>query len=424
MVPPQDAQRPQPSQENLLLDYVHRLEKHKSGRKAAHIHLSDLRPFNRREHHVRVASNSFETMVKTLQGQLFVLKNSDLFFVYKAEAEADARDSVQRVRFLFSDDPLLTEEEDDGAQFTTWYDVEADFDNFLYAVQSLVDAEQQRQAQVRTELDTRSALKARQEQGEPLTPEILARVETALARADLSNLVRRQYICGLGPKEAPEPAFSELFISIKDLRETLLPGVNLTSNRWLFQYLTQTLDRRMLAMLGKTDQITISGDISFNLNVSTLLSPEFLAFDDNVPAARRGAMVVELQKVDIFADLGAYLFAREFIQDRGYRLCIDGLTHKTMGMIDRERLGADLVKLVWDPELVDEGDTLRGKVQAMVRRAGEGKVVLCRCDDRVAIDFGRSIGIGLFQGRHVETLIAEDNRRRELMRLKRRIQRS
>ena len=425
-MPPQDLQRNQPSQENLLLDYVHRLEKHKGGRRAAHIHLSALRPFNRREHHVRVASNSFEAMVKALQGQLFVLKNSDLFFVYKVEADAEAQDCVQRVRFLFSDDPLLTEEDEEteGPKFTTWYDVEAEFNEFLFAVQGLVDAEQQRQSQVRTQLDTRSALKARQEEGEPLTPEILARVETALERADLSNLVRRQYICGLGPKEAPEPEFSELFISIKDLRETLLPGVNLTSNRWLFQYLTQTLDRRMLAMLGKTDQITISGDISFNLNVSTLLSPEFLAFDDNVPAARRGAMVVELQKVDIFADLGAYLFAREFIQERGYRLCIDGLTYKTMGMVDRERLGADLVKLVWDPELVDGGDTLREKVHAMVRRNGENRMVLCRCDNREAIDFGRSIGVGLFQGRHVETLIAEDNRRRELMRLKRRIQRS
>ena len=418
-----DSQRRQPSQENLLLDYVRRLEKHKGGRKAAHIHLSALRPFNRREHHIRVAANSFETLIKNLQGQLFTLKSSDLFFIYKVEAEGDAETAVQRVRFLFSDDPLLAEEDGGTTGFCTWYDVETEFDEILHNVQGLLDAEQKRQAEVRTDLDTRAALKARQEQGEPLTPEILARVETALSRADLSNLVRRQFICGLGPKDTPEPAFSELFISIKDLRETLLPGVNLTSNRWLFQYLTQTLDRRMLAMLGKTDNITISGDISFNLNVSTLLSPAFLSFDDNITANRRGAMVVELQKVDIFADLGAYLFAREFVQERGYRVCIDGLTRKTMAMIDRERLGADLVKLVWDPELVDEGNETRDKVFSLVKRTGENRVVLCRCDDREAVDFGKSVGITMFQGRHVETLIAEDNRRRELMRLKRRIQR-
>ncbi len=421
---PQDAQRNQPSQENLLLDYVHRLEKHKGGRKAVHVHLSALRPFNRREHHVRVAAGSFENMIKALQGQLFTLKSSDLFFVYKVEAEAEAQNAVQRVRFLFSDDPLLAEEETEQTRFSTWYDVEKQFDELLYNVQGLVAEEQKRESKVRAELDTRAALKARQEQGEPLTPDILARVETALVRADLSNLMRRQYICGLTRKGAPEPAFSEMFISIKDLRETLLPGVNLTANRWLFQYLTQTLDLRMLSLLGKTDQISITGDVSFNINVSTLLSPDFLAFDDNVPAARRGAMVVELQTVDIFADLGAYLFAREFIQERGYRVCIDGLTYETMPMIDRERLGADFVKLVWDSDLVDKEGNLGEKVRSMVRRTGEGRVVLCRCDNREAIDFGMSVGIGMFQGRHVENLIAEDNRRRELMRLKRRMQRS
>ena len=214
--------------------------------------------------------------------------------------------------------------------------METQFEDLLRLVQSMVEEEKRREAEVRAQMDTRAQLKVKQQRGEPLTPEVLARVETALARADLSNLVRRQFICGITDKGAPEPLFSELFMSIKDLRETLVPGVNLTSNPWLFQHLTQTLDRRMLAMLGKTDSITMSGDISFNLNVSTLLSPEFLTFDDNLTAARRGAMVVELQKLDIFADLGAYLFAREFVQERGYRICIDGLTYETMPLIDRE----------------------------------------------------------------------------------------
>ena len=222
----------------------------------------------------------------------------------------------------------------------------------------------------------------------------------------------------------PEPLFSELFISIRDLRETLLPGVNLLSNRWLFQHLTETLDRRMLSMLNKTDRITISGDISFNVNVSTLLTQEFLNFDDSIPAARRGAMIIELQKEDIFADLGAYLFAREFVQAKGYRVCLDSLTLQTMAIIDRRRLGADLAKLIWHPEMVDGGEEVHAEVRDLVSSSGEGTIIMCRCDNREAIDFGKSVGISLFQGRYVENLIAEDNRRRELLRLKRRIERS
>ena len=170
--------------------------------------------------------------------------------------------------------------------------------------------------------------------------------------------------------------------------------------------------------------MTISGDISFNLNVGTLLSQEFQGFDDNFMAGRRGGMIIELQKVDIFANLGAYLFAREFIQAKGYRVCIDGLSYQAMAVIDRERLGADFVKLVWHPEMMDGGDEIHNHIRTMIRYAGEDRVVLCRVDNREAIDFGQSVGITLFQGRHIEHLIAEDNRRKELLRLKRRMERS
>ena len=37
-------------------------------------------------------------------------------------------------------------------------------------------------------------------------------------------------------------------------------------------------------------------------------------------------MIIELQLIDIFAELGAYLFIREFVRDRGYLMCIDGCT--------------------------------------------------------------------------------------------------
>jgi hypothetical protein len=413
-----------PSQENLLLDYLRRLEKQKEGRKAVQIVISGLKPFNRREQHIRAAASSFEPLVQDLEGQLFTLKTSDLVFIYKDTAHPRVETVVQKVRFLFSDDPLL-EEDDPERRFVVWYDVASQFEDILRLVQSLADAEEKKTGDLRDKrLDTRAALKARQERGEPLTPAVLARVEQSLGSADLSNLVRRQFVCAFDAKLRPQPFFSELFISIADLRETVVPGVNMTANRWLFQHLTETLDRRMLSMLGKTDRIAITGDISFNLNIATLLSNEFLAFDDNITAGRRGAMIIELSLVDIFADLSAFLFVREFVQDKGYRICVDGLNHQTMELVDREKLGVDLVKIVWTPELVDRGEDMHEKVRDFVKRIGENRVVMCRVDSREAIDFGRQVGIALFQGRQVENLIAEDNRRKDLLKLKRRIERS
>ena len=413
-----------PSQEKLLTDYVRRLEKLKDGRGLAHIHLSKLRPFNRRDQHIRTAAGNFDQLVKDMQGQLFTLKNSDLFFFFKNEVKGQVETVVQKIRFLFGDDPLVEEEGKDGREFATWYDANAQYEEVVQLVQGLVDAEEKRQTEVRNRMDARQRLKEKQKKGEPLTPSVLAKVEESLSRADLSNLVRRQFICRVDGKMVPEQLFSELFISIQDLRETILPGVNLVSNRWLFQHLTETLDRRVLSMLMKTDAVSISGDISFNINIRTLLSDQFQIFDDNLSAARRGAIVIELQKEDIFSDLSSYLFAREFVQTKGYRLWLDGLTMETLQVIDRERLGADLAKIVWHPNLADAGDEVQAVIKKLIDRDGPEKWILCRCDNREAIDFGRNVGIDQFQGRFVENLIAEDGRRRDLLKLKRRIERS
>ncbi len=413
-----------PNQEKLLLEYLRRLEEHKSGRHAVHLLLSRLKSYNRREHHVRAAANSFEQLIKELQGQLFILENSDLFFFFKDEVLGQVETIIQKIRFLFSDDPLLENEEENQDDFVAWYDADLQYEEILKLIQGLVNVKEQRRNHARARMDTRAALRARQREGEPLTPEVLAKVENALERADLSNLVRRQFICRIDGQMIPEQAFSEMFISIADLRETMIPGVNLVSNRWLFQHLTESLDLRMLSLLSKTDTFTISGDISFNANVATLLSTEFQDFDDNISAAKRGSMIVELQNIDIFSDLSAYLFAREYLQDKGYRICIDGMTQKTLPLIERERLGADLIKLVWHPEMADGGEDNHEYIRAMVKRTNPARVILCRVDNREAIDFGHSIGIGLFQGHYVENLIAEDNRRRELLKLKRRMERA
>ena len=410
------------TQEQLLLEYLRRLESRREGRKAVRINLSSLMPANRREHHIRAAISSFEALVSELVGQLFQLKNLDLFFVYKSEANARIEDTVQKVKFLFSDDPLFDEKARSETEFVNWFDVETGYDQLVEMVREMSD-EDGGKKRTATRSNVREALKARQDHGDPLTPEILSRAVKALLRTDLTSLVRRQFVCGVSKKLVPEPVFSELFISIMDLRETMMPGINITSNRWLFQYLTESLDKRVLSLLSKTDRLSITGDISFNVNVSTLLSPEFLAFDEGVSAARRGSMVLELQKVDIFADLGAFLFVREFCQEKGYRICLDGMTYQNMSMIDRERLGVDYIKLMWNAELVDGGEEMKKRLRAMIDDAGTGRVILARCDNREAVDFGRSVGINMFQGHFIEHLIAEDERRRQLLKLKHRIER-
>ncbi|MEO0034176.1 MAG: hypothetical protein RLZZ501_199 [Pseudomonadota bacterium] len=398
-----------PSQESQLLDYLRRLERHRQNRKAVYLHLSGLMAQNRREHHLRVVASAFEPLVKMMLAQVFTLANADLMVIYKAQAGDEIEAAVVKLRFLFSEDPLVRDEAGGRqAAFCTRYDLEREYDLVLTQAQKLAKAEADRRSAAHEQAVARQLRPPQPSGGDPFTPELLTRVEQALGQADLANLVRRQAVCAMVGKTPPQPVFHELFISIADLRQTLFPSVNVNSSPWLFQQLTETLDRRVLSLLNKHDDRTLEGDISINLNVATILEPEFLTFDDNVKAGMRGTIVLELQKVDIFADLGAYLFARDFAHDRGYRICIDGLTYSQLPFVDRERLGADLIKLVWDGSLAEEQDR---KTEAL-KRIGVTRIILCRCDTPVAIEFGHSVGISLFQGRYVESVLQGDPHKR------------
>lgn len=408
------------NQEELFFDYIRRLEHHRQGRELVYLHLSKLRPFNRREHHVRVAADAFEGMVKELLGQVFILKNADILFVFKTEASGQVEQAVDKIKFLFGDDPLLAEDTTEGKAFQSWYDVGQDYENVVALARSLIQGRTSG-GEAQSVLDGRAALEAKQQEGEKITPRSLDRLIDGLKAADLTNMIRRQYVCSLeGPQLVPQPRFSELFISISDLREALMPEVNMTASPWLFQHLTETLDRRVLSMLSKTEDRDFTGDISINLNVTTLLSPEFLKFDENVIAAMRGNIVLELQHIDIFSDLNAYLFAREFVKDRGYKICIDGVKYQTLPFIDRDRLDADMIKVIWHSDILHGGQDVTDMVKRHIMLTGAARVVLSRCDSEEAIDFGRSMGIELFQGRHVEALIAEESRRKNLRKLKQR----
>jgi hypothetical protein len=211
-------------------------------------------------------------------------------------------------------------------------------------------------------------------------------------------------VCALLPKISPQPLFAEVHMALRELADTLVPGVDLTADPWLSQRLAESLDRRLLSCLAKQEVGVPSGPISVNLRLATLLSPEFLKFDHDFRRQTSTPVIVELQLIDIFAELGAYLFIREFARDRGYLMCIDGLHYLHLPLIDRKRLGADLVKMIWSADLLDVlNEARREELRSAIKRVGVDRVILCRCDNADAIRWGQSLGIRLFQGHYVDS---------------------
>jgi hypothetical protein len=407
--------------ETQLLAFVRKLERNYYDWRVVHLHLSGLKPRNRRDYQLRIAAREFDGLVRKFKSELFQASNGDIFFIWHGGTYADVDPVVLRLRYLFSDDPLANANDtaltdnaellvayDDGQflqalpslasglvqppKFCTWFDLEREYEAFCLHLNEYFE----RLGPGRSDVDG--------PRREPLDPARLARMETSLANMDLSGLIRRQPVCALLPRVAPQPLFAELYVAIRELAETLLPGVDLAADTWLFQRLAESLDRRLLSCLVSHQMGVAQGAISVNLRLATLLSPEFLKFDHEYRRQTAAPVIIELQLIDIFAELGAYLFIREFVRERGYLMCIDGLHYLHLPLIDRKRLGADLVKVIWSPDLLDGLDEARRQeLKAAIKRAGVDRVILCRCDSADAIGWGQSVGIRLFQGHYIDS---------------------
>ncbi|MGE0256434.1 MAG: hypothetical protein AB7N54_06690 [Alphaproteobacteria bacterium] len=404
-----------------LCDYVEQLRLHRKDRRAVHIHLSALQRDHRKGHHIRMAADTFNHVVKLFEGAIFVLSNDDIIVFANGARIRDIDEAVLKVRYLFSEDPLAHDEDDEQEEaepgrFCTWYDVTTQYDELctlaaeLRRVAELPPAERaaiEAEAAARV-ADRRAGADARARPHGPLTLAELVNIEEAIATLDLAPMMRRQPVCAITRGAAPQHVLDEVFVAIDELERVVTPRRPLTSDKWLFRRFTHTLDRRMMVLITRIEGYTPPKFFSLNLNVSTLLSPEFVAFDNALRSGARGTIMIELSLVDVFSDMAAYAFARDFVRDRGYKVCIDGLSCFTAGFVDRERLGADMMKVAWTKDMLEDvSGQRRATLADTVRRAGPARVILCHCDGGDAIEVGRGVGISLFQGHWVDRLLAE-----------------
>ncbi len=353
--------------------------------------------------------DTFENVTQKSNSEVLCLPNEDMVIFYRKKCIDEVKACLVKVHFMFRDDPAVKDSDDlEEIGFVKIYDLSADKDLFQKDIKDvLARFSQEAEAAPKKEFLQSSAAvfntstKKFQRQ---MTPDMLSKIQKILSMADFSSFIRRQSICAVIGKAPPQRVFEEVYVSIPDLREMLLPDVDLTSNPWLFLSLSETLDKRVLEIINRHDDSSLAGNFSVNINVSTILSDDFLEFDDNISASMRSTVILELQLTDIFSDIKAYMLVRNFTQSRGYKICIDGVTVDKLKYLNRVNLDSDLIKIIWHPSFMD---IVRedGHFIDYVNKAERAKMILCRIDDPQAVEVGNNLGINLYQGRYIQRML-------------------
>lgn len=362
---------------------------------AINFNLHQLMEQYRSDYQLKIAVNLAADLLASSQGSIFAFEDGGMVVLANHISTILTNKLIFQLRYLCMDDPLAyTEDGHENPEFCTVFSLGTEWQKCMnFATRRMTTGARGDKTETIMSSSQLSATR-------------MAGIERDLAQVDILPTLRRQPVCAITASGAVKRVFDELYVHMPHLRQLLKVDVDFVSNKWLFRYLTQLLDARVLALVKANPVHYLAQPISVNINLEALLTEWFAKFDAALQPAQKVAVVFEIPVVDVFADITAFHIAREAVQKLGYRVCIDGLTTQSFLQIDRENLKADLIKLQWNADVESDITAPHNQqLKAAVEACGPNRVILCRCDNKNAVDYGKAMRISLFQGRHLDGVI-------------------
>jgi hypothetical protein len=339
-------------------------------RRVLFAHFASLPAELRRPHHLRLLHDALEPMRGADRARFFALANGDMAVAWRGETASAASGVTAGLARLLAD----METPVDLASIVRILNLPEDtaLVNAAIAASTAVSAPPAHAGGSTALLDS-----AR-----------LAHIEHDLIQVNVSRFVRRKQIVERLPDGSFALRWEKHHLAVSELIQTLSPDGASQAPPWLFRRLTRTLDQRMLALLAAPHELRDIGPFSINLNIASILSSDFLRFDEALPAVLRGRVTLDLLPADLVADPGSFLFARNFAQTRGYRTLLRGIDADLLPMFAGAHHVVDLLQIRWSDAL--------GQIDPSSLRPVAQAIVLTRATPE-GIAWGTTCGIRYYQ---------------------------
>ena len=380
-----------PHDDAKLLSLLHSAKRELQGLRLVHLHLSLLKDKNLGDiATIRRAVQEISENSAFLQ--LFNLSNEDIIFLYKGIKFSTITDICQKIERLMLSRTQMTGlnpyRED---SLYSIMELSLNFVNVIRFIEGLDVTGGPDGAKVRTKPS--------------VTLEELARIERQMPIFDLSPYMLNQPVMDIRPEARNHREYFELYIAVKSVEDRLSPEFDITANRWLFNYFTSNLDQSILKTLNYGIDFIRGHKIGLNINLTTVLSAAFVKFDERLTAELRGNVVLEINKVDLIENESLYREVVDFARNRGYSICIDGLTPFWVTHMDLEYMACDYAKVFWSPDMLEMDRNEYDNLEERIRNQDNCRFVLARCGTVSGLLFAERIGIHLVQGRIVDNII-------------------
>lgn len=372
--------------EKYLLDALERVARNPAGYSVLYINISKLKPKNRHPEFVKILAKLFDSVVGDTKGTMFILANGDFAILGKDITHEIIDEAMKKLRAGLSADPVLHSK--DSKEFFDIYDFPEDLTTFHNYVEDLVANAVNLPA---NDVDFKR----------PVTVSEIDELINRLDEIDVAEIVKRQSILRILGGGKFDVIFQEFFVAVKDLSRQFDSSLDLVANRWLFLYLTQTLDKKTMEAFFSSDIENWPKQISLNLNLSSVFSREFVNFAKNFVRSEQ-KIIVEIQLMDVFNNLPLYFQAKEILHRGGHKLLLDAVSPSALKMLNIQTVAPDMIKVFWEPLLEYEPDN--EDLKNAINHIGRENVILAKCENEQSIKWGVKYGITAFQGPYIDNL--------------------
>ena len=431
------------SQADQLLEYTRQLARHTKGRTALLIQLSALeKPFRESFYRQKVAQHLRKLADHYDDARVFAMPNADTIILLKAAKQDDIEPTLIQIRRDFAESAIvknLDPVQGVSDAFVGWYYLEKDYQFFLDLAKSFAEggeglnmpprppaapgktskqassgqtvpvagssstAPTQLKARkgVRTVKISQPASGAASVQKKPLDATRLRQLVDGLKNADVSNFIRRQQVMAV-IKTNQVPVFTNRFIPLDVVGDSMMPGVDLGTNLWLRGYLMEFLSARLLASghdLGDANSIATS----VHLAAASILDAGFDAFDAKLGSVSRAQYVIEISLSDMLENPVDFKAAREKLTARGFKICLSDIEPLAFLKLNATVLNTDFIKIrIRNNLALGKFDSFeRRTLIDLIAKIGRQRVILDGVHDDKSLKEGISFGFSLFQGQAI-----------------------
>ncbi len=403
---------------NKLKDFLHQLERHTDGRRALHIKMSRLEKHLQEGHFRRASAAALRPLVEKHGAVIFPLPNSDIIIVTKTANLEDIGAVLSKVYRELNSSVIvagLTVLPGVNDDFTTWYDLENDYQPLVNDVETLEElgvvapnttvaapssqsSKQPKKSMSRVQYVDVNVPKATKVSRD-LDPEMLLALTKVLNSADVTSFIEQTAITAIVEGHGSVPVMLHQYIPNSMIFDHLLKKTELRANPWFDGYLADFIADRMLRSdLSMTNAQSLAS--SLKVTVNSVMSEAFDNFNRSLGDIARSKVVLDFALNDMFANTVMFLSARDKIKELGFKYSISNLDLVSLGWANKELLAADFVKVRY-PEGVSNYwlDSKRILVlKTRLKDMGIAKFILEGCGDQKTIARGQSLGFTMFQG--------------------------